>query len=81
MTTSTSKIGNKGEMYLPVQVRKELDLRPGTKVKFIILPNGKLYIEKIPTLEDIKQKGPLVKVSVDELEQLSEEMQTKMIEE
>jgi AbrB family looped-hinge helix DNA binding protein len=80
MTTSTGKIGNKGEMYLPVNIRKEMDLHPGAKVKFIILPNGKLFIEKIPTLEELLDRKPLLKVSFEDVEEISEEMQSKMIE-
>jgi len=80
MSTQTGKIGNKGEMYLPVSIRNEIGLQPGTRVKFIVLPNGKLYIEKIPTLEDLLNGKPLMKVSVEEIEKLSEEMQSKMIE-
>ncbi len=81
MSTQTGKIGNKGEMYLPVSIRNEMGLQPGTRVKFIVLPNGKLYIEKIPTIQDLLNKKPLLNVSGDELEKLSEEMQSKMIEE
>ncbi len=80
MTVSTGKVGNKGEMYLPVEIRKKLDLHPGTRIKFIVLPNGKLYIDKIPSLEDILDKEPLLHVSFEDVEKLSEEMQSKMIE-
>lgn len=78
MSTRTGKIGNKGEMYLPVDIRKKMGLNPGTKVKFIILPNGKLYIEKIPSLEELLDKNPILKVSIEEVERISEEMQSQM---
>ena len=78
MSTSTGKIGNKGEMYLPVNIRNEMGLHPGTKVKFIVLPNGKLFIEKIPSLEELLDREPVLKVSFEEVEKLSEEMQTKI---
>ncbi|MFV2015871.1 MAG: AbrB/MazE/SpoVT family DNA-binding domain-containing protein [Candidatus Heimdallarchaeota archaeon] len=81
MSTQTGKIGNKGEMYLPVSIRNEMGLQPGTRVKFIVLHNNKLYIERIPTIEDLLNQKPLMKVSVEEIEKLSEKMQSKMIEE
>lgn len=80
MSSLTGKIGNKGEMYLPVNIRKKMGLSPGTKVKFIILPNGKLYIEKIPSLEELLDKKPILKVSFEEVERTSEEMQSQMTE-
>ena len=74
MSTETGKIGSKGEMYLPVSIRNEMGLQPGTRVKFIVLPNGKLYIEIIPTIEDLLNEKPLMKVSVEEIEKLSEKI-------
>lgn len=47
MTTIVSGIlGLKGEVYLPQNIRKELDLRPGMSFKLIV-ENGKLLVEKI----------------------------------
>ncbi len=80
MITAESKIGNKGEIYLPVNVRRELKLNPGSKIKFIVLPNGKLYIMQIPSIDNFIDKKPLLVVSPDELERVSEEMQSKRVE-
>lgn len=78
MTETTGKIGSKGELYTPVKIRSELGFNPGTQVKFTTLPDGRLLITKIPSVKELLSKPPIARITVEEAESISEEIQKEM---
>lgn len=69
------KVGTKGELYPPKKIRQQLNLLPESRVRYFISPKGYLIVEKIVSIEEILSKPPLAKISVAEIENLSEETQ------
>ena len=62
-----SKVGSKGELFLPAALRKELGLEPGMKILFFI-HNGRLVVEPIPEISEIlNQRKDLKAISMEEL--------------
>ena len=56
----TSTVTSKGQVTLPVEARKKLGIRPGTKLQFIVLEDG--HMEVIPLGNSLKSlKGILPK--------------------
>ena len=75
MSDEIGIVGKKGELYPPKKIRVALNLQPQNKVRFITTPNGNLLVMKIPTIEEILNKPPLAKISVEEAESISKENQ------
>ncbi|KKQ42591.1 MAG: hypothetical protein US60_C0015G0002 [Microgenomates group bacterium GW2011_GWC1_37_8] len=48
----TSTITRKGQLTLPVRLRRELEIKPSDKVVFI-KRKDKIYIEKLATIDDL----------------------------
>jgi antitoxin PrlF len=56
----TSTVTSKGQVTLPVEARRRLRIRPGTKLEFVIRDDGRL--EVIPVTGSVKSlKGALPK--------------------
>ena len=47
----TSKVSQKGQVVIPIKIRKALGLKKGSKVSFE-LNNGEITIKKLPTALD-----------------------------
>ena len=47
----TGKVSKKGQVVIPIQIRKALGLKKGSKVSFE-LNNGEITIKKLPTALD-----------------------------
>lgn len=71
------KVGSKGELYPSSNLRKLLNLRPNTRVKYHISPKGYLIVEPVYSIEDLLKMPPIAEVTVEEIESLSEKMQEK----
>ncbi len=54
-----------------------INLQPRMKIRYIISPRGYLIVESITSLEEILRRKALVKISTQELESISEEMQER----
>ena len=52
------KVGSKGELFLPIKIRKELKINPGDRI-LIELVNTGIFIRKIEDLLDLLQDPPL----------------------
>jgi antitoxin PrlF len=53
-------VTSKGQVTIPVEARKELRIRPGTKLEFVIKDNGRLEI--IPLVGSVRSlKGAVPK--------------------
>jgi len=56
----TSKVTSKGQVTLPVKARKQLGIRPGTKLEFVV--KDKYRLEVIVVSQSVKSlKGMLPK--------------------
>lgn len=70
------KVGSKGELFPPKEIREQVGLKPGHSVVYRVV-NGRLIVEKILTPEEILAKPSKVVVSLEELKrdrlELSEE--------
>lgn len=47
-----SKIGSKGELFIPIKIRKKFGLVPGKSINFFIDEN-KIVVEVIPDLKSL----------------------------
>ncbi len=67
MVMSTSTVTSKGQITIPIDVRRNLKLEPGTRVEFVELPDG--GYELVPATRSIsdlkgilKRPGPPITV-------------------
>ena len=64
----TSKVSQKGQVVIPIKIRKALGLKKGSKVLFE-LNNGEITIKKLPTALDwanLVKQIPVEDVKIDE---------------
>ncbi len=66
MAESESVVGSKEELYPPKSVRKALNLKPGTKVRYWV-EGSRLIVEPIPTVEELVNRKPTVTITLKEL--------------
>ena len=71
-----SRVGSKGELFPPKEIREELGLRANVKVIYKI-EEGRLVVEPIPSLEEVLGEPPSVEVSLDELHGFRKELSRK----
>ena len=63
----TSKVSQKGQVVIPIKIRKALGLKKGSKVSFE-LNNGEITIKKLPTALDwakLVEQIPVEDVNID----------------
>ena len=63
----TGKVSEKGQVVIPIQIRKALGLKKGSKVLFE-LNNGEITIKKLPTALDwakLVEQIPVEDVNID----------------
>ena len=65
---SIGKVGSKGELFPPKKLREEIGLIEGSSVIYRVL-EGRLIIEKIPSIEDQLNKKTKAKISLRELKE------------
>lgn len=46
------KLGTKGQIVIPVEIRRELDLEPGQKVR-VRLEDGKIILRPVPNVKEL----------------------------
>ena len=68
-----SRVGSKGELFLPKKIREELGLRPHTKVIYKVEGN-RLVVEPIPSLEEVLKKQPSVEITLEEFHEFRREL-------
>ncbi len=71
-------VGTKGEIYIEKKGREASGLKPRDEL-LVIISKGKIEIIKIPKLEDILKKRPLVEVDTEEIEVISQEFQREYV--
>lgn len=67
----TSTVTTKGQITIPIEVRRALKLRAGSRVEFLELPNGSY--ELVPATRSIKDLKGIVKyagppISIDDMD-------------
>lgn len=67
------KVGERGEIYTTKELRLITGIRGGGKVRAIV-EDGKLIIEKLPTIEEMLRQN-IVELTPQEAEKISEEAQ------
>ena len=73
MSEIVLKVGKKGEIYTTRELRERVGIREGGRVRARI-EDGRVIIEPIPTVEEVI-RSPVVRLSPEEAERLSEEAQ------
>ena len=61
-----SRVGSKGELFPPKEIRDKLGLKPHTKVIYKV-ENGRLIVEPVPSLEEVLEEPPAIEVTPEEL--------------
>lgn len=60
-----SRVGSKGELFPPKEIREKLGLHARTKVLYKI-EEGRLIVEPIPSLEEVLKETPSVEITIEE---------------
>ena len=67
-------VGNRGEIYTNDELRMKVGMKKGGKVRARVSGN-RLVLEPLPSLKDVLLAAPLVVMTAQEAEELSEEAQ------
>ena len=73
---SVGRVGSKGELFPPKELRERLDLRPHRRVLYRE-SDGVLIVEPVPSVEELLRKPPKVEVTIEELSELRRELSKK----
>ena len=71
-----SRVGSKGELFPPKEIRERLGLHPHRRVLYKV-EDGRLIVEPIPTLKEMLEKPPLVEVTIEEFHRFRRELSRK----
>ena len=72
-----SKVGSKGEIFPPKEIREKLGLQPHTRIKYEV-KDGRLVVEAIPTIQEVMKEPPAVETTMDELKKFRKELSKKL---
>jgi len=73
---SKSRVGSKGELFPPKEIREKLGLRAHVKVIYKI-EEGRLVVEPVPNLEDVLKEPPSVEITLEEFHGFRKELSRK----
>jgi len=71
-----SRVGSKGELFPPKEMREKLGLRAHVKVIYKI-EEGRLVVEPVPSLEEVLSEPASVEATLDELHEFRKELSKK----
>lgn len=71
-----SRVGSKGELFPPKEMRERLGLRAHAKVIYKI-EEGRLVVEPVPGLEEVLEETPSIEISLEEFHRLRKELSQK----
>jgi len=71
-----SRVGSKGELFPPKDIRESLGLRPRVKVIYKVV-DGRLLVEPVPTLEEILREPPSLEITLEEFHSIRRELSKK----
>jgi len=73
---SKSRVGSKGELFPPKEIREKLGLHAHVKVIYKI-EEGRLIVEPVPNLEDVLKESPSVEITLEEFHGFRKELSRK----
>ncbi len=73
-----SRVGKRGELYPPKELREAAKIRPGSNVIFRVV-GDKLEVESIPSLIDLLNMKPIAKITLKEFEDFRSKLSREMI--
>ena len=73
------KVGSKGEIFTTKEIRDLLGLKPSSEVIAIITKDGLLIKPRRSLKSLLKKRKIMIKMSIEEFESLSEEIQREML--
>ncbi len=71
-----SKIGSKGEIFPPKEIREKLGLRPGVEIDLKV-EDSKLIVRPIPRVNDLLKEPAQVEVTLQEFHKFRRELSKK----
>ncbi|MEM2994922.1 MAG: AbrB/MazE/SpoVT family DNA-binding domain-containing protein [Candidatus Bathyarchaeia archaeon] len=72
-----SRVGSKGELFPPKEIREKLGLQAGEKVVYRV-EDGRLVVEPVPKLEDVLREPSLVELTLEEFHGFRREFSRKV---
>jgi len=71
-----SRVGSKGELFPPKEIREMLGLRPRVKVIYQVV-DGRLLVEPVPSLEEVLKETPSIEITLEEFHAFRRELSRK----
>lgn len=71
-----NRVGSKGELFPPKEIRERLGLRARTRVIYKV-EGGRLVVEPVPSLEEVLKESPLIEATLEEFHKLRKEVSRK----
>jgi AbrB family looped-hinge helix DNA binding protein len=71
-----SRVGSKGELFPPKEIREKLGLRAHARVIYKI-EDGRLVVEPVPSLEEVLKENPSVEITLEEFHKHRKELSRK----
>jgi AbrB family looped-hinge helix DNA binding protein len=71
-----SKVGSKGEIFPPKEMREKLGLRPGREIDFKV-EDSKLIVRPIPRVRDLLKEPAQVEITAEEFHKFRRELSKK----
>ena len=68
-----SRVGSKGELFPPKEIREKLGLRAHARVIYKV-EDGRLLVEIVPSLEEVLKEPPIVEVTLEEFHKHRKEL-------
>jgi len=70
------RIGSKGEIFPPKEIREKLGLRPHVRIRYRV-EDGRLVVEPIPSLHEVLNEPQIVETTLAELKKFRKEISKK----
>jgi len=71
-----SRVGSKGELFPPKDIREKIGLHAHTKVIYKI-EGGRLVVEPVPSLEEVLKETPSVEITIEEFHKHRKDLSRK----
>jgi len=71
-----SRVGSKGELFPPKEIREKLGLRAHAKVIYKV-EDGRLVVEPVPSLEEVLREPSSVEITLEEFHRHRRELSRK----
>jgi bifunctional DNA-binding transcriptional regulator/antitoxin component of YhaV-PrlF toxin-antitoxin module len=72
-----SRVGSKGELFPPKEIREKLGPKACTKVLYKI-DSGRLIVETVPTIKEILQENTPIEITLEEFQKQRRELSEKL---